>query len=206
MPLAQFLGELFNDGHVHVDRVAPIAADDAEQAWLALVEREQLVRQNFFGRAPDMDRAAAIWGATVMYRCCQAAVFRDLSAEDLDALLAERCPAKNVAAAHYSVDLSLVFLPDLARFTVAAAADDPLCADLRRIAADWPLSSVGMKLETAPDIEPLLSSENLFRYYVDRVIARVDESRRSDPRVEAAVAAVFGAHTAVFAAPAGTTD
>lgn len=199
MPLAPFLHDLFDTGHVRVDAVREFAAEeiaaaDREQATRLLVERERLVRQAFPGQAPKLEIDAAIWAATILWRACQAAVFRDLGQEHLAQMLSPACPLVSLPAAHYSVDLALVFLPDLERFASAASASDPLCTHLRRLGQAWPLSSVGMRLESAPDIAPLLQPENLFQYYVDRVLARQDAARRADPRVEAAVAIARGAH------------
>jgi len=209
MVFARFLGELFQEGHVLVDHPNPasieIESDDRDSASRLLAERERFIRQGFPGPAPSLDPSAAMWGATTMYRACQAAVFRDLSADDLDRFFPQKCPGQLTAASHYSVDLALAFLPDLARFTTTAAADDPLCIHLRRIGADWPLSSVGMKLDKVPSVEALQSSENLFKYYVDRVIAKADASRRSDPRVESAVAAVFGAHAVALSSSSSSS-
>lgn len=199
MGLASFLSELFEHGRVHVDEppptatgLRPPAAEDRAAAAVVLRERDAAARLDFPGDAPEFDIDLALWGAEQFYRACQFAVYRDVPAEVVGAVLSAPCPTAPLAAQHYHIDLTFRFLPDLMRIARSTAENDPLCAQLKDWAHRWPLSSVGMAGVEADAAEPTWEHAGLLQLYVDRVIAARDLSRLSDPRVRRALRAVLG--------------
>jgi hypothetical protein len=196
MSLTSFLEALWEDGRVKVAPPGDVAPDDRAEAERRLVELERIAAADLPGEPPSYDGAAAIWGAEMLYRACQFAVFRDLGRENIAAAFAEPCPGQATAAQHYSVDLTFQFLPDLHRLTRQAAPADPLVAKVAEWAALWPLSSVGIA-EISPAraaLDIVVAQPALRRLYVDRIIARADASRLTDERVREAVCTALGLH------------
>ncbi|HUY90017.1 MAG TPA: hypothetical protein VMV10_14875 [Pirellulales bacterium] len=200
MGLPDFLQALFEHGRVRV--AAPdhaVSTSDWSHADAVLAERHAGDRAEFPGVIPPLDRAVAHWAAEQFYRACQFAVYRDAGADRIAATLNAPCPQAPAASRHVSVDLTFRFLPDLHRLASAASQDDPLCQRLRGWAADWPLSSVGMANVNPADIGDVLEHAGLRGLYVDRIIARRDRSRLSDPRLKEAVQAALGAFSELAA-------
>jgi hypothetical protein len=204
MGLAEFLQALFEHGKVRVgapgDRTS--AAEWANvDAFLA--ERHAAEGAEFPSVIPPLAPAAARWAAELFYRACQFTVYRDLGPEKIAAALAAPCPPAQAASRHVSVDLTFRFLPDLYRLAHATSPDDPLCERLRTWAAEWPLSSVGVADVNPPHIDDVLEHAGLRTLYVDRIIARRDRSRLSEPRVRQAVLAAVGSYHELAADLAG---
>lgn len=199
MGLASFLSELFEHGRVRVDEPSPTptglrppTADDRAAAEAVLRERDAAVRLEFPGDGPEFDANLALWGAEQFYRACQFTVYRDVPAEVVVAILSTPCPTAPLASQHYHIDLTFRFLPDLMRLARTAAANDPLCEQLKDWANRWPLSSVGMSGVEPDAAEPAWDDAGLLRLYVDRVIAARDTTRLIDPRVRRAMRAALG--------------
>jgi hypothetical protein len=196
MALDTFLRSLFDHGRLAVpvpdagEGVTELAAagailDGFEADW----------RLDFPGTAPRWDREAALFAARVLYRGAQGVVFRQIDSESLRAGFDLPLPdGVDTPSAHYSVDVTLRFLPDLARMARGASADDPLVGLLDTLARQWPLSSVGMPDVEPASIEPVAGHPGLLRLYVDRIVAAADLSRLGDPRVADATRRVVGAH------------
>ena len=92
------------------------------------------------------------------------------------------------------MDLFFRHLPDLLAWAQRVAANDPLVAALRRLAEEWPLSSVGIANIAPGSIDPFIAHAGLRRLYADRIIARRDSSRLADARTAEAVRSALGAH------------
>jgi hypothetical protein len=131
----------------------------------------------------------------LFYRGCQLAVYREWGAENVQAAFGSTCPAEIGAAAHYSVDLTWQFLPDLHRLTRQASPNDPLVEAIRHFATQWPLSSVGIAGIAPLSLAGIVGHPGLLRLYADRIIGREDVSRLADPAVCEAVQTALGAHT-----------
>jgi len=200
MGLATLLTELFEHWRLHVPAVGKLEPAELLAAEEVLRSREADVRAEFPGAAPEFFPEAAVWGAAMLLRACQFLVYRDLDAEALVAALAPPCPRASTPAAHYSVDLTFRFLPDLVRLARAASPDDPLVGALLHLARQWPLSSIGIAVGEAANasetsIDVLAAHPALWRAYVDRVIALGDMPRMSNPRVQAGVREALGMFT-----------
>lgn len=197
MALAPMLVALFEHGRIQVPQPeGQLSAEDGEQAQRLLIEHERVLRLEFPGEAPPLAVPAAAWAATMFYRACQLAVYRDLSAAAVAELLAPACPAAAPAARHWSVDVVFRFLPDLVRHASALGSQDPLAVRLREWAAEWPLSSVGVAaVQPHPERESEIAAQaGLSQLYVDRILAKKDWSRLTHPAVRQAVARSLGAH------------
>ena len=182
--LVPFLESLFDHGRVRVGHPdQALTEDELWQAGELLVRYEAVQRSGFPGEPPRFAFPVAIWAAKAFYRACQAATFRDLPADLLSAFLGEECPAGEPASLHYTVDLVFQFLPDLTKLAGHAMPDDPLVEHLRKWANQWPLSSVGMKDVNPPSLGGMIEHPGLLQYYVDRLIARRDVTRLTDPLV-----------------------
>ena len=204
MGLAEFLQALFEHGKVRVGAPGD-AISGGEWAYVDAVwaERHAAEVAEFPGPIPPLSPPAARWAAEQFHRACQFAVYRDAGADKIAAALAALCPAAPAASRHVSVDLTFRFLPDLYRLAHAASPDDPLCERLGNWAADWPLSSVGIANVNPRNIDDVLDHAGPRTLYVDRIIARRDRSRVSEPRVRQAVLAAIGSYRELAADLAG---
>jgi len=194
--LPAFLHSLLKTGHVQVsqpEQDEPLSGtldtdkllSDFEQSW----------RLDFPGEAPSFHGPSAGWAAKMLYRAAQAAVFRDISEPVLRDRLGVACPqVGDGTGRHYSVDLVFRFLPDLAALARHNSPEDPLLRVLQSWANQWPLSSVGMKGVETVDMGAIAGHRGLLQLYADRILAREDFSRLSDPRVQAAVRESVGAY------------
>jgi hypothetical protein len=146
---------------------------ELQEAGEFLANFEGLYRLNIPGDPPRLDLEAALWAAVHYYKACQYAVFRDYGPDFAFAPADKAIVAFNSPEAHYSVDLTFRFLPDLLALC-QAATDDPLRLELLKWARQWPLSSVGVIETCEVDIAPLLGSASLMQMYADRAIERGD--------------------------------
>jgi hypothetical protein len=203
MGLAEFLQALFEHGKVRVGAPGDaIAGGEWAYVDAVLAERHAAEGAEFPGAIPALAPAAR-WATEQFYRACQFTVYRDAGVEKIAAALSQPCPAAPAATRHVSVDLVFCFLPDLYRLAHAASPGDPLCERLRTWAAEWPLSSIGMADVNPPHIDDVLEHAGLRTRYVDRIIARRDRSRLSEPRVRQAVLAALGNYRELAADLAG---
>lgn len=196
MSLPLFIRALLDNGRLRVPR--PDETEDPQDFKAAaevLREFESVWRLDFPGPAPEFDLPGAMWAATMLYRAAQCAVFRDVPEPTLRQGLSLTCPqTANDAARHYSVDLTFRFLPDLVNLARQASPDDPLLQELKSLANQWPLSSVGMKGVEPGGIDAIVGHPGLLQLYVDRILAREDFSRLSDERVRTAARKAAGAY------------
>ncbi|MEM7383342.1 MAG: hypothetical protein AAF514_00225 [Verrucomicrobiota bacterium] len=194
MLLSTFLTDLFESGKVAVPLGGfenPLDPTDAHALLQTEEARERLRAPH---NAPDYQPEAALTGATILFRACQALVDRDLSPTLLeDVLTIPDLPSDHETI--YSLDLTLRFLPDLFELARARSPEDPLVRQLSEMAEKWPLSSVGIPdLETDSEaVDHLLGHPSLRQTYIDRVFKRTDISRLNHPGVREGVATAIGA-------------
>jgi len=188
----EFLDCLFRDGRVRAARPAEIPPKELRKADRALAAFERDYRRELPAAPPPLCLPAARWAATMLYRACQFVAFRDAGEETMTRMMAVACPQGEAPSVHYSVDLTFRYLPDLCRLARTASQQDPLLAHLARWAIDWPLSSVGMAGIGPVRIDTWAMDRCLLGLYVDRVIARGDESRLGERRVQEAVQQAVG--------------
>lgn len=194
MSLSAFLTSLWESGQVHVPkwRTRPIATAE----WSAiddLIRRAATTdRRSLAFEPPEICLASARWSAEMLYRICQFLVDRSVGMDQVNPILAKKCPKEESHQTIYSVDLTMRYLPDVVPLARAVNPDDAVVAELIRLGSDWPLSSVGMSGVPAGSIEPILSHRALRMIYIDRVLERNDRARLEDPRVAAAAIVASG--------------
>ena len=198
MKLASFVRQLHESGRVSVGPDPSFSSRDVAACDDLLQQADHVARLEAALSMPALDLAAARAAAVTMYRGCQALAFRAMDAEALATGLAPELGDTTNPSVHYSVDLTLRYLPDLLALATRVSAEDPLVQRLHRLAARWPLSSVGISGIGADDldargVETIASDPGLLALYCDRVIARKDMARLGPPRVRDSVCAAIGA-------------
>ena len=193
MSVLTFFSGLFIDGRIQVPAFEPLLPNDEIELTQQLAAFERQWRDTLAGTPPEFDPAAALWAATRVLRAAQFITYRELGVELMEPTLAVPAPRSDSVAADYNVDLTLRFLPDLARLAKRSAEQDPLLSYFDRWANDWPLSSVGYAGARPRSVAELLAQPALRTLYVDRIFARQDASRLSDPAVREYMRQVLGA-------------
>src|SRR5262245_37244783 len=113
MAFSALLSALYEHGRVTVAHPqVHVASEAVPRAGRLLRERPAPLRLVFPGESPPRDLPVASWAATIVYRGCQLAIYRELDARAIDDLLALPCPAADPASRPFSADLAFVFLPD----------------------------------------------------------------------------------------------
>lgn len=193
MSMTAFLDGLFADGRVRVDRENAFAEEELRRADDHLSSFEQVYRDHLPGLPPPLSIVAARHGAILLYRICQFLVFRDLDENTIRQEL-NRDPQENPSPSmHYSMDLTMRFLPDAMKLAYGKSSDDPLVAESMKVAARWPLSTVGIVTPDPSIVDTFIGNPCLLRLYVDRILARGAVDLLSDDRVRAQVECAIGA-------------
>jgi hypothetical protein len=190
--LASFVHALANDGRIVVSS-EPIAAPD-ESALSEVVDLNQRAQAELAGEPPGFSAETALWSANLLYQICQFVVCRDIGEAQIAAAFAQECPASRGPTADWSADILLRHLPALIRLAQQLSNGDPLVQDLKKVAATWPLSSVGVPELADLNLDTFIAHPALARLYADRIIAAVDTSRLGDPCVDDLLRADLGIH------------
>lgn len=190
--MQDFLRALRESGEVVVSAEPPPELDDGVEA--ALREHDALYRNELVPGAPNLVVETAHWAARKLYHACQLLTMRDAPPKVASDTLLEAYDGPRGPAADYSVDLTFAYLPSLYQLAERVAPNDPVLEVVRRLAADWPLSSVGMPDVGCPSTLPFWDNRCLRSLYLDRVIEFRDVTRLEDPRVAEAVRGELGAY------------
>ncbi len=191
MGLADFLPALFADGRVRVAADEP-SSNDMEQVDAQLLEFELGRRSDLPATPPEFSVEAARHGALMLYRACQFLVFRDAEPDAIQREISREYRGQLSASVHYSVDLTLRYLPDTVCLARGKSEDDPLIVELCGLAERWPLSSVGIAGVEAENIDVIVADACLLGLYVDRIIARLDLGRLQNELVRDAALCAIG--------------
>jgi hypothetical protein len=190
--MREFLDQLFTTGQVTVPPAGVSFDDDGIELEIRQFDRS--ARLSLSGEAPELDIEAAAWAAGMLAEAVRLGIARELGAAEIAQTFTRTCPKPRSHEVDYSADLFLRYLPELLGWVQRLAGDDPLLEHLRRLGAEWPLSSVGIKGLAVGSIEPFVGHPSLRQLYVDRILAADDVSRLGDPRVADAARAALGAH------------
>tara|TARA_R110002111_G_scaffold40875_1_gene76201 strand:- start:169 stop:867 length:699 start_codon:yes stop_codon:yes gene_type:complete len=215
MNLLSFINTLFDDGIARVpvirDPAEPdddtststaVPEDDLDEVADALASYERMIRADWPLSPPPLDQGVAIRSATFLYQAARLVLSRQVSEDESNRLLSASPITEESASAHYSVDLTGRFLPDLLRLAGGVLSDDPVVAHLKQFGKRWPLSSVGiaeLEIDSAR-LDAVLADPALKEAYVDRVLRLGDCSRLVDPRVAEAARTAIGPHTGLVGA------
>lgn len=146
------------------------------------------------GIAPAFDPVAAIWGARYVFTAIQLIVDRDAD-ETVVGRVLYPFPVEINASAIYSADLMLRNLPSMLVLAKGLAPADPLVKDMNVTAGNWPLSSVGIEVDTIRHEEIILQDACLKQLYIDRIILAKDKKRALRPSLQKAIFETTGAYT-----------
>ena len=190
--LASFIKALTNDGRIVVS-AEPIGSPD-EAALAALVELEDRAESELAGEAPDFSSETGLWAASLLYQICQFIVCREIGEAQMAAAFAGKYPNARGPVVDWSADLVFRHLPSLFRLSQQLSNGDPLIEELKRLAAAWPLSSVGIPGLAELNLDTFVEHPALARLYADRIVAAADVSRLGDPRVDELLRTDIGIH------------
>jgi hypothetical protein len=190
--LGSFLQALAHDGRIVVSP-EPIGAPD-ESAAAIVHELNQRAQFELAGEPPGFSSEAALWAANLLYQICQFIVCRDIGEDQIAAAFANECPTVRGPETDWSADLLFRHLPALIRLAQQLSNADPMVQELKRVAAAWPLSSVGVSDLTELNLDTFVAHPALARLYSDRIVAAADTSRLGDPRVDDLLRADLGIH------------
>lgn len=196
MSLPHFLHQLFDHGRVTVELAATQPVDERELEAL-LREHDAVYREHLPPGLPPLNVPVASWAARTLYLAAQVLVYRDLESQVFEPAI-QNSPRSTAAGDQFSADLCLRFLPDLVRLARTASANDPLVKSLLQLAADWPLSSVGisgaaLSVLGTSRVSALAQVAAVWRLYVDRVLQTGDAARLADPATLTAARVAVGA-------------
>jgi hypothetical protein len=187
MNLADFLRALWQDGRVLVSD-KPLPVD--ERTCTELLQRmHEVASAEVAGGGPEFTPRAAFWGAALTAHLCRCVVCRDISADEVTAGCHVPCPTPRGPQTDFSADLCLRQLPSIFRLARHLSEADPLVSQVRLLAAQWPLSSVGIPMSAPAGEEAFryLRDGGLRRLYADRIIMAGDTSRLGNADVDEAL-------------------
>lgn len=207
MSLLKFVNAIQEGGRLRVSLPDETEVANVEQELEpAILELDARTRLEVPMTAPPLRMAVSVWAARMLHRACQCLVYREVAADAIQAALAQPCPEPLSPAACYSADLLLQHLPEVCSLAKGIAEGDPLVAGLLVLAAEWPLSSVGIRGAVIADIGCFIDDPCLRRLYADRIIQRQDPSRLNDARAREAVREALGMHLELAPAVASALE
>jgi hypothetical protein len=142
--------------------------------------------------------SAALWGAMMCYRAACFICFREISAATIQRLLpGEPLPDPESPEAIFSADITLRHWPEFFRMARARSEDDPLILAMQRLAAQVPLSSLGMHIPVDPT-HALFHHAGLRQLFAERALERADHACLAVPEVADFIRAKLGAYGAAL--------
>jgi len=180
MQLSEFLNGLFSEGRVTVARaLGDFDESDLETSAGLIAEFERNEQLEMPAGLPVFNEDAALWAAQYLYRSIQFVLLRDLDADAMETYLKPYAGPAD-ATAIWSVDIIFRHFGPLFKFSSGISPDDPLVKKLRETAAAWPMSSVGLNIQTSADTTAILNNPALKTIYLDRIIGYRDLTRLRD--------------------------
>lgn len=194
MQLSNFIEDLITKGIVTVSPdVSPFDPQDLQHAETTLLQYHANDSLHMPGTAPAFHAPAATWAAIYLYRAVQLTLLRNFGEDIVRGLLTPFDGEANAAAA-YSADLCLRYVPTILELAKGLSPNDVLVVLLKQTAKDWPYSSVGMELAGDIDINAIMNDSSLKYSYIDRIIEARDNNRCNNTQVKELVAEALGNH------------
>ncbi len=150
------------------------------------------------GPALSYHPRAATWGALMCYRAACFICFREISGPTILRLLPDQ-PLPDAASpeAIFSADLSLRHWPEFFRMARSNSEDDPLVTAMHRLAAQVPLSSLGMHIPVDP-AHALFRHAGLRQLFAERALERADHACLAVPEVAGFIRSQLGAYNSTL--------
>lgn len=188
--LAVCIQSLVSEGRAVVS-AQPASVDDADA--LPLLERlDGLARDELALELPAYSPRTALWAARLFHQLCRFIVCRDIGEDQIRGTCGVSCPEARSPETDWSADLTLRHLPKLYQLARHLSNADPLGEQMKKLAIDWPLSSVGIAGLGELKLESFIHHAGLRRFYADRIVAVGDTSRLGDPRLDDLLRADLG--------------
>lgn len=198
MQLSHFIQTLLYDGSVTVHGQL-LVFDEAD-----IVATKQLLHKYYLedslempGIAPAYSESAALWAAEYLYKAVQLTVLRDIKEQQVIEVL-QNYTDPITPDVIYSADLMLRYLPALFHLAKGLSPADVLVITLKKLAAQWPFSSVGIELSLPADEADIMTNPSLSQAYIDRIIQQKDRKRVTSLALEKRIYQVVGNHLASF--------
>lgn len=198
MELSTFIKQLVTEGKVIVNGTLIQFSENDLQATKGLLQayyNEDKLEMAL--AAPDFSEEAALWAAQYFYQAVQLTINRDAGEE----IVATHLPAFTgdiTVETIYSADLALRYLPALFELAKGLAPGDILVTELRKTAAKWPFSSVGIELKEKVSDELIFTHASLKQAYIDRIINKKDNSRIDNEEILDCLIETTGEHLATI--------
>ena len=190
MTLAGFVTQLLQAGSVVLSPVlVPFGLEDLAATGDLLEKYHRWDAMNMPLQAPDFDARAAVWAAQYLCRALQFVMVRNLGEELMQAHLKAYDRPIDAAAA-YSADLCLRYLPTVFNLAKGLSPTDPLVTDMTKNAEMWPFSTIGIQHAA----EFAIDHPSLKLAYADRILAAMDRKRSRQPVANLQLQAALGAH------------
>jgi hypothetical protein len=190
--LALFIQNLVNEGRAVVFSQPLEPVNDATISLLEALDKS--CRAEAALDLPEFSGSVALWAATLLYQLCQFTACRDIGEEQIHRACSIPCPEGPNPSSHWSADLTFRHLPRLFQMARHLSNADPLLAEMKRLAAEWPLSSVGMTDLAGLKLDPILHDPALKRLYADRIITAADVARLEEPGIRELLRQDLGIH------------
>jgi len=198
MELSNFIQQLLTTGSVTVQpAITAFTLQDEQEAvqLLQLYYHDDV--QEMPLSAPEFSEQAALWAAKYFYTAVQLTVLRDEGEEVIKERLVPYSQSID-AAAIYSADLILRYLPALFQLAKGLSPADALVKVLEQTAAAWPFSSVSINTGEIINEAIIFSDESLSIAYTDRLIIARDIKRIYGTETKAHILSAAGLHLETF--------
>jgi hypothetical protein len=194
MVLFQFIQGLLTEGKVSIKAALDgFSEEDLSETGKLLEQVHQQDSLEMPGAAPGFSKEAALWAATRFYMSVQMAVLREIDEAAISQQL-KPYEEKMTPEAIYSADLVLRYLPTLFELGKGFAPADILVEKLKKFAAQWPFSSVGIELDEKANEDIIFANASLKQAYLDRIIAHKDAHRISNQQIQDYIKESTGRH------------
>ena len=198
MELSGFIVNLLTKGKVSVKgRLESFEKNDLDEAKRLLKDYYDADILEMSHAVPGYSEEAALWAAEYLYKAVQLTVIRDAGKEIVEEQLKAYAGLIDVSAI-FSADLMLRYLPQLFHLAKGLAPGDVLVEELRKIALQWPFSSVGVELDNEIEDDLILENPSLRVTYIDRITMEKNKQRIKKPLVENCIHEAAGQYLAVF--------
>ena len=179
-------------------------ADERREVTGILRRRYERMVLEMPGEPTPFHLEAALWGSLIFFRASAFLALREIGEKEVAEGLSLPMPDPTDPAAHFSADLCLRYLPEIHRMACGIAFEDPLVKALNALAAQVPLSSVGIDGVTPTGLP---GDERIRRWLAERALACRDRNRfTTSPELRQLARTGLGAHHREFGHGMLTTE